>query len=150
MSELSLILMKMCLMILRQNVLFETIVHLCILSSNLCYLYFVTVMPCVVLLRTTHHLRLHQCHLRRRVQVASFLSHHFAQLLNTLLRFDIEQVATGERENSIVLVYTLLSFTSYPFTHRSTTLSSIDFWTDVEDVSVERHQQLDRPVVSAD
>ena len=69
-----------------------------------------------------------------------------ADLLDHTLRVDMDNVRIGEG-HSLHLVSTLLSLSSYPFTHRSPTLASLDFWVDLQDEPVRhRHKQLREPL----
>ena len=81
------------------------------------------------------------------VAAASFLSHRFAALLDTLLRADIAAVSSGRGPHSLPLIHTLLAFTSYPFTHRNTMHHTVQFWTQLQARPLkERHKHLRQPV----
>ena len=80
------------------------------------------------------------------VETAQHVAMWLADLLNNTLRVDMDNVKTGDG-NSLHLVSTLLSLSSYPFTHRSPTLASLDFWIDLQDQPVrQRHKQLREPL----
>ena len=77
---------------------------------------------------------------------AQLVAMRLAELLNNTLRVDMENVKSGEG-HSLLLVSTLLSLSSYPFSHRSPTLASLDFWIDLQDEPVRhRHKQLREPL----
>ena len=80
------------------------------------------------------------------IETAQNVAMWLADLLNHTLRVDMDNVKTGEG-HSLHLVVTLLSLSSYPFTHRSPTLASLDFWIDLQDQPVrQRHKQLREPL----
>ena len=80
------------------------------------------------------------------VAAASFLSHRFAALLNVILRADIAAVSAGQG-HSLPLIHTLLAFTSYPFTHRTTMQATVLFWDQLQAQPVkERHRDLRQPL----
>ena len=80
------------------------------------------------------------------VETAQNVAMWLADLLNHTLRVDMDNVKTGEG-HSLHLVSSLLSLSSYPFTHRSPILASLDFWIDLQDQPVrQRHKQLREPL----